>query len=1070
MRSSIPSSGDVLAAVEGLGPAGTPVTTAEVADAFDCTNRTVYNRLDSLVEAGDLETKKVGARGRVWWRPVGGRRPEGTPPGARGERSRAPIEATDQGYCVVEVLFGANDDPVDYRFLETDPGFGDRTGLVDATDKRMRELAPDRKDPWVERYGRVATTGQPERFTNASGHPDGRLYDVYAFRIGRPEERRVAVFATDVTERNRAEAELARRAELDAFRVELTDALRPLVDPVEIQREAARVLVERLDVRRALSAEVLPDGNTVRVHADHSGDGLRSTVGEHRLDDYGEFVAETLRSGEPLVIDDVAAVPELDEADRTAYPAAGIEAYLAVPLVKDGRLVGYVTLDRTTRREWTDAEIAVVEETVERTWAAVERARAEQALRESEERYRTLFESIDEGFFLIEVLFDDDGDPVDYRFVETNPAYEKLTGQVDVEGKTRREIPPEADEGWIERYGRIARTGVPERFTAQASRLGRWFDAYAFRTEASADPRVAVVFSDVTDRRRTQVALERLNAASRELIDADTETVTNRIADLTQAVLGVEYASLWRYDELAGRIEEDSRAAAAGTDPDSVRLPESFPDRIWETFVGDETDVDNDVGVAGESEAASAVRSRALVPLGRHGVICAASTQPGTFDERSVDLLETVAGTVATAWDRAESERELAERNEELRGLDRLNRLIRRVDQALVAAESREEIERTVCERLADSERFAFAWVGERDPIPETVEPTAWAGVDGGYLDDVAAVDAPAEDDPVARADRTGELQVVHDVATDGAFAPWRAATLDRGARSCVSIPLVYGASSYGVLTVYATRPQADERDLNVLAELGGTVAHAIDAVETRATLQTDRVVELTLGVDEADAPLRRFARRTGADIEFDGFVPRRTGDTDVFFTAAGDGAAIERAAEASRSVVELQRINGQPDSPRFRARLSDATLAERLVDQGAVIRSVAADGESMTAVVDLPHNAEVRRFVDGLRRRFPQTELFARRTVERPIKNRRTYVAAVGERLTGRQWEALQTAYLSGFFESPRASTGQDVAALLDVSQPTLSQHLRAAERSLCGLLFDEQDASHEPESDTNY
>jgi len=112
-----------------------------------------------------------------------------------------------------------------------------------------------------------------------------------------------------------------------------------------------------------------------------------------------------------------------------------------------------------------------------------ERKRAVAELRESEQNYRTLFESIDEGFCTIEVLFDRNEKPVDYRFLQISPSFERQTGIKNAAGRRMREIAPEHEEHWFEIYGRIALTGEPMRFENEAKQLGRWYDVYAFRIE-----------------------------------------------------------------------------------------------------------------------------------------------------------------------------------------------------------------------------------------------------------------------------------------------------------------------------------------------------------------------------------------------------------------------------------------------------------------------------------------------------------------------------------------------------------------------------------------------------------
>ncbi|MDD4928681.1 MAG: ATP-binding protein [Gallionella sp.] len=121
-------------------------------------------------------------------------------------------------------------------------------------------------------------------------------------------------------------------------------------------------------------------------------------------------------------------------------------------------------------------------------------------LRESKERYHTLFNSIDEGFCLIEMIYDEHENPIDWRFLETNPAFEKQTGLRDGVGKRMRELAPDHEAHWFETYGEVARTGEPIRFQNEAKELGgRWFDLYAFRIGESGSYKVAVLFRDITD-------------------------------------------------------------------------------------------------------------------------------------------------------------------------------------------------------------------------------------------------------------------------------------------------------------------------------------------------------------------------------------------------------------------------------------------------------------------------------------------------------------------------------------------------------------------------------------------
>ena len=133
-----------------------------------------------------------------------------------------------------------------------------------------------------------------------------------------------------------------------------------------------------------------------------------------------------------------------------------------------------------------------------------DRKQAEEALRRSQERYRTLFESLDEGFCVIEMLFDDNDKPIDYRFLEVNPAFEKQTGLVEAAGKTARELIPELEDFWFEIYGKVALTGEPVRFEHGSEAINRWFEVSAFRTPEPQSRQVAILFQDITDRKQSE--------------------------------------------------------------------------------------------------------------------------------------------------------------------------------------------------------------------------------------------------------------------------------------------------------------------------------------------------------------------------------------------------------------------------------------------------------------------------------------------------------------------------------------------------------------------------------------
>lgn len=147
-----------------------------------------------------------------------------------------------------------------------------------------------------------------------------------------------------------------------------------------------------------------------------------------------------------------------------------------------------------------------------------ERKVAEELLIASEARYRSLFNSMDEGFCVIEMI-SAAGQPLDYRFLEVNPSFEKQTGLAGAQGRLMRSIAPQHEEHWFEIYNQVAESGEPVRFVNEAKALGRWFDVYAFRLPPVDSRRVAVLFKDITKQRLDAIELLRVRdeavAASR---------------------------------------------------------------------------------------------------------------------------------------------------------------------------------------------------------------------------------------------------------------------------------------------------------------------------------------------------------------------------------------------------------------------------------------------------------------------------------------------------------------------------------------------------------------------------
>jgi len=179
-----------------------------------------------------------------------------------------------------------------------------------------------------------------------------------------------------------------------------------------------------------------------------------------------------------------------------------------------------------------------------------------------ETRYRQLFDTLIEGFCTIEVLFDAQGKAVDYRFLEINPAFERQTGLHDAEGKRMRELAPNHEEHWFEIYGRVALTGEIARFENEAKALDRHYEVCAYRVGGAESRKVAILFNDITERRRAENKLRAQNERMR-LLHQITRAVGERqdLPSIFQVVIRTledqmpaDFASMCLYDKAANDV------------------------------------------------------------------------------------------------------------------------------------------------------------------------------------------------------------------------------------------------------------------------------------------------------------------------------------------------------------------------------------------------------------------------------------------------------------------------------------------------------------------------------------
>lgn len=432
------------------------------------------------------------------------------------------FESSDEGVAILEKADMQPGGRIDFRLILVNPAF-ENTRLTGVTCKTVLTVLPGITGAAMRTFNGILVSRQPARFETYESALD-QWFSAYTFPIGAPEQRRIAIVFRDISQAKNAETLLQESVNLQAYKLRLSDALRPLADPLGIQYEAARILGEHLGLSHVGYGEVEEDGY-ISFQRNYTAVGFPAYTGHFQISVYGpDFLAVLLKGG-AVAIPDVANAAEFAPAVRDSHIKIGIAALAGVPIVKSGRLVAVLTICSPIPRVWTPLELALLMETAERTWEAVARARAEEALKESEIKYHNLFNSIDEGFCIVELLFGDHGQPADYRYLEVNPAFQRQTGLSNAAGRRMRELVPGHEQFWFDTYGRIAMTGEPARFQGRAEALGFFYDVYAFRVGEPAQRRVAVLFNDITERRRAVDALEESEGRLRALTLASTNVV-----------------------------------------------------------------------------------------------------------------------------------------------------------------------------------------------------------------------------------------------------------------------------------------------------------------------------------------------------------------------------------------------------------------------------------------------------------------------------------------------------------------------------------------------------------------
>ncbi|WP_248480567.1 ATP-binding protein [Spirosoma liriopis] len=299
------------------------------------------------------------------------------------------LQHMQQGYSLIEVIFNAQDQPLDYRFLEVNSIFEAQTGLVDAVGKTMRQLRPAHEQHWFELYGQVAKTGQSVHVEQHAAYLAGGVwYEVFAFPFGEVQNHQVAILFNDITERK--QRQIGRE-----LLISITQDLGQLTDETQIIRSVGARLAAHLGITGYHYVDIDEDRDQATVrHCWHALD-VPPILGTYPLHAFVSPAAlANWRAGKPIIFRDI----EREVPDGTAEAAvlkAGaaaqqISACITIGLSQEGKWKACFAVADSRPRQWTAGEIELVEEVAGQLLPRIERARAEAALLTSQKRFESI--------------------------------------------------------------------------------------------------------------------------------------------------------------------------------------------------------------------------------------------------------------------------------------------------------------------------------------------------------------------------------------------------------------------------------------------------------------------------------------------------------------------------------------------------------------------------------------------------------------------------------------------------------------------------------------------------------
>lgn len=415
----------------------------------------------------------------------------------------------------------------------------------------------------------------------------------------------------------------------------------------------------------------------------------------------------------------------------------------------------------------------------------------------------------------------------------------------------------------------------------------------------------------------------------------------------------------------------------------------------------------------------------------------------------------TVFAGMAMSQDITEQKRQ----EEELAALNRLNQVFQKVTHAIIESSSRRETEQMITEQLTNSDSYEYAWIGHLDRHGENIVPQI-AGTNEADISEIplsSATDDPTSYPPAAEVIRTGEVQVIYDSTTDPVLDQWKQPQ-DIRHQAGISVPIAYEDRVYGVLNVYTARENAfDENERRIVGRIGEVVGQAVNAIERKRALVENRVQELTFQSHRFAEIFTEAAGDESFTISIEKLVPLPDDRSIAYYSLDGlDPTVFVDIIKTFNPDAEYHVTDEEGSGARVEVQRSNLTLASELAKYNSWIVDGTIQNGQFRLRVHVPKHSHVREIKDVIKEAYSDVEVVAQTEVERENPRLSDVFSDLDDQLTERQRTTLEVGYHSGFFDWPRAITGEELAERLDVTPGTVSHHLRHGERKLMAAFFE--------------